>query len=129
METPSDRTVYEDELAQIWFDDHGILCSNTTSQVRTVEKQQKTYSLVKEILGERRVPLLVDATNMGTMPKETRTYTSTRMGDHFTAMAVYAQSSMGKLVMNTLLALGKYDIPVQMFEDEHEAREWLKQYL
>ncbi len=129
MEIPLDRTIYESELAEFWFHDDGILCCRAKAQKRSVEKQKKTYDLIHQILGDRKLPLLVDANIIGAIPQESRTFTAEQMGNYFTAMAIYATNPMGKLVINSFLTLTEQPIPVQMFHDEHEAREWLRNYL
>jgi hypothetical protein len=44
-------------------------------------------------------------------------------------MAVVSESATGKLITNIFRGLKKDPVAVEMFADEHSAKEWLKQYL
>ena len=60
MIPPEHVTIYEGELASFWFDENGILCANSKSVPRTLEKQKANYDLVRQITGNRLVCLLAD---------------------------------------------------------------------
>ena len=129
MRRPIDKEIFEDELADFWFDDDGILCAQAKQTKRTLEKQKATYALVRQITGNRMVCLLSDVTSVGPQDKETREYAAEQLPELFKAMAVFADSSFGKLVINTFVSFSGEPIPIRMFDNEDDARTWLKRFL
>ncbi|HEV2235334.1 MAG TPA: hypothetical protein VGR57_01625 [Ktedonobacterales bacterium] len=59
VDIPSDRPVYEGEIATYWFEDDGILVSLSKSTVRTVEVIKNNVALVKRITNNTPAPLLI----------------------------------------------------------------------
>lgn len=58
MIKPTDRPVFEGEIASYWFDD-GVLVSLSKSPQRTVSNITGNVALVKSITGNKSVPLLI----------------------------------------------------------------------
>ncbi len=54
---------YESELATFWFDECGILCARSKDTPRTLDKQKKTYKLIRQISGNKKVCLFSDMTS------------------------------------------------------------------
>jgi hypothetical protein len=129
MTPPDNAEIYEGELATFWFDDNGILFANAKNTPRTLEKQIKNYEFLKQITGDKKVCLLSDTTNTSPQDKETRDYVAKEIPNIFKAMAVISTSVMGGFTSNVFIAIKQQPVPLKMFENESEAKEWLKQYL
>jgi hypothetical protein len=129
MVIPDNVKIYEGELATFWFEENGILCANAKSTPRTVERQKENYRFIKEMTGGKKVCLLSDTTNASPQDKETRDYAAAELPNVFIAMAVVSKSALGGFSANVFLTLKQQPIPIRMFENEHEAKEWLKTYL
>jgi len=129
FEPPAHASVHEKELATLWFDDSGILCARGKNVTRTLAMQKEMYALIKKISDNKPVCLLADTTTGSPQDKPTREYIAGEMHKVFKAMAVVSYSVWGRLLTNTFLALKKPPIPIKLFSDEEEAREWLRQYL
>ncbi len=59
MTPPTDRQIFEGEIATYWFNDDGILVSLSKSTKRTIENITGNIELVRQIANNRKVPLLI----------------------------------------------------------------------
>ena len=125
---PTDRKIYEGEIATYWFDD-GILVSLSKSPKRTVENITANVALVKEITGNKRVPLLIYLSNSPVPDKETRVFSTEQLPVIYSAMAMISKPGLSKFIMNILFALKPPPIPIKTFTDDMEAKEWLKHFV
>ena len=125
---PTDREIIKGEIADYWFED-GILVSLSKSTLRTVESISKNVALVKEITGNKPVPLLIYLTNSPIPDKETRKFSTEQLPVIYKAMAMVSKPGLAKFIMNILFALKPPPIPMKSFTDDKEAKAWLQQYL
>ena len=121
--------LYESDLAVFWFEESGILCARTKDVIRTLDKQKRTYELIKQISDNKKVCLLSDTSSSQKVDEEIREYMASEMPKIFTAMAVLSETTIGKVPAIIFLNMNGQPIPIKMFTEETEAREWLKQYL
>lgn len=128
MEIPTDRPTYEGEIATYWFED-GILVSLSKSILRTVENIRGNVELVKKITGDKRVPLLIYLKNSPMPDKETRQYSTEKLPEIYSAMAMVSKPGLAQFIMKLLFALKPPPIPMKNFTNDKDAKEWLKQYL
>ncbi len=129
MQAPDNVKIYEGELADFWFDDFGILCAVSKKVPRTIEKQKANYALIREITGNKRVCLLADNTVTYIQDDKTREFSAREMPELFKAMAVISHTVMGKAAAHLFQYFHGQPIPIRSFDNETEAKEWLKQYL
>jgi hypothetical protein len=128
MIKPNDRKIYEGEIASYWFDDE-ILVSLSKNPKRTVENISKNVALVKEITGNRRVPLLIYLSNSPVPDKETREFSTKQLPIIYSAMAMVSKPGLSKFIMNILFALKPPPIPMKSFTNDETAKEWLRQFV
>jgi hypothetical protein len=128
MTRPTDRQVFEGEIADYWFDE-GILVSLSKSPKRTVENITANIALVKSITNNRKVPLLIYLSNSPMPDKETRKFSSEQLPNVYTAMAMVSKPGLASLIMTVLFKFKPPAIPMKNFTDDKEAKEWLKQFL
>jgi len=128
MEIPADKQTYEGEIASYWVED-GILVSLSKSTLRTVANITGNVALVKQITGNKPVPLLIYLSNSPIPDKETREFSKTQLPVIYKAMAMVSKPGLSKFIMNILFALQKPPIPMKSFTDDKAAKEWLAQYL
>jgi hypothetical protein len=127
MTIPTDRPVYEGEIATYWFDD-GILVSLSKSPRRTVANITANVALVKQITNNTRVPLLIYLSNSPVPDKETRKFSTTQLPVIYSAMAMLSKPGLSQFIMKILFQLKPPPIPMKTFTDDSEAVTWLKQY-
>jgi hypothetical protein len=127
MTIPTDRPVYEGEIATYWFDE-GILVSLSKTPRRTVANISANVKLVKEITNNTRVPLLIYLCDSPVPDKETRRFSTTQLPVIYSAMAMVSKPGLAQFIMKILFTLKPPPIPMKSFTDDLQAKEWLKQY-
>src|SRR6476661_1719723 len=128
MTRPTDRTIFEGEIADYWFDE-GILVSLSKSPRRTVENIARNVALVKQITNNKPVPLLIYLANSPVPDKETRRFSTEQLPVIYSAMAMVSKPGLASFIMKILFSLKAPPIPIKSFTDDKEAKEWLKKYL
>ncbi len=129
--TPSaNAEVFELPASTLWFDEYGILYSVAKKvPQQTVEEAKMTMEELRIIIGGKKVCLLSDSTDSPPPDKDLRDYAAEVIPEIAKAVAIISRSAVGKMAANLFFTIKKQPYPVKMFTDEHEAKEWLKQYL
>jgi len=128
MQVPADKPIFEGEIATYWFED-GILVSLSKTPQRTVANITGNVALVKQITGNKRVPLLIYLSDSPIPDKETRRFSTTQLPLIYSAMAMVSKPGLSRFIMNILFSLKPPPIPMKSFTDDQAAKEWLKQYI
>lgn len=130
MLPPKDAHVIDWETSLIWFDEDGILCSiSKKTPKQTLEQVKAQMEEFRKIIGDKKVCLMIDVTNTGESTKEVRDYAAREFPKFVKAIAMISGSALGKMLANLFFTVKAQPYPVKMFNDEKEAKEWLKQYL
>jgi hypothetical protein len=125
MIIPTDRPVYEGEIATYWFDDN-ILVSLSKSPKRTIENISGNVALVKKITNNTPVPLLIYLSDSPVPDKATRQFSTEQLPVIYSAMAMVSKPGLSKFIMNILFSLKPPPIPMKSFSDDEEAKAWLR---
>jgi hypothetical protein len=113
-----------------WFDDQGILyCVYKKGVERSMTETRETIEEFKKQLNGEKVCMLADVTNSGQSSKEIREYVARELPKFIKAIAMISDSPLGKMLANLFLTLKNQPYPTKVFNNESEAREWLKYYL
>ncbi|NMN38025.1 STAS/SEC14 domain-containing protein [Pedobacter sp. SG918] len=129
MRNDSDKQLIEGEIADYLLTDDGILISYSKSVLRTVENISANVALVKEITGNKKVPLLIYLKNSPVPDKETRKFSTEQLPQIYTAMAMVSKPGLAQLIMKILFKFQNPPIPIKSFTDDKKAMEWLKQFV
>ena len=129
MIIPDEIKLIKGEIADYYLSDDGILYSYSKSIKRTVDNISKNIELVKNITGNKTVPLLIYLVNSPVPDKETRKYSTEQLPTVYKAMAMVSKPGLSKFIMNILFKFQKPPIPMKSFTNDIAAKEWLKQYL
>ena len=127
MTPPTDKEIFEGEIATYWFDD-GILVSLSKSSKRTVQNISGNVALVKQITGNKKFPLLIYLSPSPVPDKKTRRFSTTQLPLIYSAMAMVSKPGLSQFIMNILFRFKPPPIPMKSFTDDEEAKEWLKQF-
>jgi hypothetical protein len=125
---PTNKKTFEGEIATYWFDD-GILVSLSKSPRRTVQNIINNVALVKQITGNKPVPLLIYLSDSPIPDKQTRKFSTEQLPIIYSAMAMVSKPGLAKFIMNILFSLKPPPIPMKSFSDDQEAKAWLKQFV
>lgn len=128
MEAPKDKHIIKGEIADYWMED-GILYSLSKSPRRTVENISANVELVKQITGNKPIPLLIYLANSPVPDKETRAFSTKMLPVIYSAMAMVSKPGLAKFIMNILFKLKPPPIPMKSFTDDKAAKEWLRQFV
>lgn len=119
----------EGEIADYYLDTDGILYSYSKSIKRTVENIGRNVVLVKQITGDKPVPLLIYLTDSPVPDKATRQFSTEQLPQIYKAMAMVSKPGLSQLIMSILFKFQKPPIPMKSFTDDQKAREWLERFL
>ncbi|KAB8145897.1 STAS/SEC14 domain-containing protein [Chloroflexia bacterium SDU3-3] len=126
--TPTDRPIYDGEIATYWLTDDGILVSRSKSIRRTVANIAANVALVKQITNGTPAPLLIYLSRSPVPDRETRRFSTEQLPQIYTAMAMISETALASLIMNILFRVQPSPIPIAHFTDEAKAIAWLKQF-
>lgn len=129
MPPPENIQTIKGEIADYWLSDEGILYSFSKSTLRTVKNISENIALVKQITGNKKVPLLIYLSNSPVPDKATRKFSTEQLPNVYTAMAMVSKPGLAKLIMNILFRFKPPPIPMKSFTDDKAAKEWLLQFL
>lgn len=125
---PTDRPIYENHMAFYWFDD-GVLVAQSKSITRTVEAIAANVAFVKNITNHQPVPLLIYLAPSPVPDKATRKFSTQKLPEVYTAMAMVSQPGLSRFIMNLLFGIKKPPIPMKSFSSGEAAHAWLKSLL
>ena len=129
IQVPTDRKTWESEIATYWFDDNGILVSLSKSVLRTVQNISSNAKLIISITNNKPVPLLIYLAKSPIPDKETRKFSTEKLPEIYSAMAMVSKPGLSQFIMKILFGLKTPPIPMKSFTNDVVAKEWLKQYL
>ena len=129
LERPTNREIFEGELATYWLRDDGILVSVSKSPKRTIENVKANHVLVKKITNGKRAPLLIYLSNSPIPDKETRKFSAEQLPNVYSAMAMVSKPGLANLIMKMVFAFKPPAIPTKSFTDDQKALEWLKGFV
>jgi hypothetical protein len=126
---PTDRPIFEGEIATYWFEDDRILVSRSKSTRRTVEIIENNVALVQRITKNTCVPLLIYLSRSPVPDRATRAFSTQQLPLVYRAMAMVSEPGLSRLIMNMLFRVQPPPIPMKSFTDDQAARGWLRQYV
>ena len=129
VEFPTDRQIYQGEIADYWVEDDGILVSVSKNPKRNVENIKGNIALVKRITNGKIVPLLIYLSPSPVPDKETRKFVNEQLPNLYKAMAMISKPGLASLIMRILFKFQVPPIPMRSFTDVEEAKTWLRKYL
>ena len=112
---------------RIWLQEgiaRGAWSPNTTI---TFDDAKATLDTLVRLSGGRRLPLLVDATEVVSITREARQCYS--KSAQARAVALFVTSPLSRIIANFSVSLGRPLIPIKVFDDETEALKWLRGFL
>lgn len=130
LKPPANVSVIEWPTSTLWFDDEGIIHAVTKkTNSRTLEQTEELVEDFKELLNGKKACLLIDVTYSEETTPEVREYVAKEFPKFIKAIAMISNSALGKMVANIFFTIKTQPYPTKFFNDEEEARKWLRQYL
>ena len=128
IKIPSNQQIWEGEFATYWLE-NGILISLSKSPKRTVDLIADNVALVKQITGNKPIPLLIYLADSPVPDKATRKFSTEQLPVIYKAMAMISKPGLSQFIMNILFSLKPPPIPIKSFTDDKQAKVWLNQFL
>ena len=128
LQIPTDRKILELPSAVVWFDDDGILNVKSKGISVSMEIVKANGEALKKFLAGKKVCCLYDTSAGAGMDQQTASWVNKQLEGMYTAIAVLSNTKRGNIAATVLTVITPSLIPLQIFNAECEAREWLKQY-
>jgi hypothetical protein len=129
MKPPPGVEVIESSTSISWIEGD-ILCSvSKKAPPQTLEEMKRDTEEFRKRFGDRKFCMLVDITNSSPTTKEGRDYAAEEIPRLVKAIAMISHSAFGRMAANLFFGLKPPPYPTKIFDDEKQAREWLKQYI
>jgi len=129
MQSDFENNLIEGEIADYLLTDEGILISYSKSVLRTVKNISENVDLVKKITDNKPVPLLIYLKNSPVPDKETRKFSTEKLPEIYSAMAMVSKPGLSQFIMKILFKFQNPPIPIKSFTDDEKAMAWLKRFL
>jgi len=130
LSVPEDSEIIELPTSRMWREDSGIVCAISKKvKSQTIEEARESVRALRDFLGDEKVCMLIDVSHSSESSRELREYAAEELPKLVKAIAMVSNSALGKMVANLFFNLKSQPYPVKMFNDENEARIWLKNYL
>ncbi len=114
-----------------WMGEDGIARTKVKPDIDiTLNHALENTEVVTSFFKDKRFPILIDSRGIKSMSREAREHFSTRGRDSKTnAFGIVIKSPLSRVVGNFFLGINKPAVPTRLFDNEHDAVEWLKQHL
>jgi hypothetical protein len=129
MKPPQGIKVYDHPLATLWFDNFGILHKVSKNVPRTPEKVQDLYSFIRKISNGKKVCGMLEVSHESVSNKDAVEHLKKEIPNTFSAVALMANTPMGQLTGTLMSVLTPSHIPVKVFNDDVQAKDWLHTYI
>lgn len=107
-----------------------VKCKAFKYSQHTLEDAKENIEAVRALANGRRVPVLVDITEVKGADREARAYlASEEVATVQSAAALIVGSPISKLVGNFFIGLNKTKFPTRLFTNEKRAMKWLNTFV
>jgi len=111
----------------IFYFEEGILVVEMNEPEHTLEHARDNLRREVEVLGGRRVPLLVDMTRVSSVSREARQfYASPGAVAPFLAFGLLIGSPVSRVIGNFFLGLNRLPRPARLFTSRGDGLRWLQ---
>jgi hypothetical protein len=130
MDVSTSSSLYETALSHMWFEEDGVFCTKTKKGVAiTRNNLQDTFNYIRLNAGAKKICWLGDVSEASPPTKEAQEFAAKETPNIIKALALVTRSRLSKMIANIFLLVKSPPYPVRMFNDEQEARKWLRKYL
>ncbi|MBP7808422.1 MAG: hypothetical protein KA163_03955 [Bacteroidia bacterium] len=114
-----------------WMGEDGIARTKVKPDIDiTLNHALENTEVVTSFFKDKKFPILIDSRGIKSMSREAREHFSTRGRDSKTnSFGIVIKSPLSRVVGNFFLGINKPAVPTRLFDNEHDALEWLKKHL
>ena len=113
-----------------WMGEDGIARTSVKPNIDIVlEHAVENSAVVTSFFKEKKFPILIDARNIKSMSYEARHHFSAHGRETKTnAFGIIIGSPISRVLGNFYLGINKPAVPTKLFDNEHDATDWLKHF-
>ncbi|MBU2018442.1 MAG: hypothetical protein KJ941_02245 [Bacteroidetes bacterium] len=116
---------YEGESCIYWLDEKNVLRLKAKDEIFTEFAINKDYEAVLELIGNKKVKLVYDATRILPIDKNIRLRLEEMLNSIGVALAITSKTRIGNMVANIFFSLSSTKVPMKMFNNHDQAKLWL----
>jgi hypothetical protein len=132
MEIPAGIKTLQLSTSTLWLQD-GILFSKARPDAPEEPSRDmivKDMEALRTFIGDRKVCIVTESNPKSKPPKkEDRDFIAGEISSITKALALIVTSPVSRMLANLFFSFKPPAYPVKMFSDEHEATEWIRQYV
>lgn len=107
----------------------GIVLFTTTVDKLEIEHAEEFIDCLVRLGHTSNVLVLFDAKSLKeSTDASVKKYTAIKLENNATALAVLNNSAVSRFLIHTFIAIYRPNIPIRLFENEVQAKEWLLQF-
>src|ERR1051326_3731076 len=130
MQPPKSAEIFETPNSKYWFDEEDMLMvvmKNAAAPELEEQKRQTEEFLAK--LDGKKICCIIDFSNASYTPAsaESREYNNQQVTKMFKAIACVSHNVVTRMLAHLFLGFRTPPLPIKVFSNETEAREWLRQ--
>lgn len=96
----------------------------------SINEAKENSEAVNALFTGNKFPLMIDARGIRSMSREARNQFTTKGREtHARAFAIIIDSSLSKVIGNFFLGINRPAVPTRLFDNETEAKTWLRTLL
>ncbi|MFW5726651.1 MAG: STAS/SEC14 domain-containing protein, partial [bacterium] len=125
---PPHQPLYSKHFDAYWKDGV-VVCNYHKDRDITLEDAKEIVRLRMKHFGHEPYPGMVLSTPIMNVDKAGREYLFTHGLDRISAMGIVESDHICRIMLTAYLTIFKTAIPIKIFRQEEEARNWLKQFV
>ena len=133
MEIPTHLKTIDWPTSIMWFDEDGVLYSKSKPGIPPPVSKEESLRQMEEfkiLIGGKPVCMILETASNSKPPnKEERDFAAEQLNQVVKAMGIITTSPLSRMVANLFFGLKPPPYPVRFFQNEKEAKEWIKKYL
>lgn len=129
MQPPNNIDIIETSATTFWVDEEGIICSIPKKLPFNIKDTDDTINKFKQMFGNKKHCFLIDTTYAPTSTKKQKEMAGKEFLKIVKAAAFISKSPYGKMIAHLFINLSPMKNKSKFFDNEEEARIWLRQYL
>jgi hypothetical protein len=122
---PENIEIIDTPVAINWLDENGLICSVSKNSVPSIKDFDIHFNALKKIGLNKKRPFLVDPTLAKPLNSELRRHLNEKLNEVMSCAAFITENKMMKIAVNIYFRLRPNYIPMKMFSNFDDAKEWL----
>ncbi|MES2138791.1 MAG: hypothetical protein V4511_03730 [Bacteroidota bacterium] len=124
----SKQNILETKYVKIWIEEGILYCIYANDLDVDIETVKSVVTSRIDFSKGVSYPVLIDVKGIRSFTKEARDYAGKEGAKLIKASAIIVDSALTKTLLNLFLLINNPNVPIKLFTDEKEAKEWLQHF-